>query len=43
MVAVADGADVNTKGKNGETPMSVAKEKGHEQVVELLRKHGAKE
>jgi len=46
---IANGADINAKSKNGKTPMSVAKQvagdiRGYdEQVIELLRKHGAKE
>jgi cytohesin len=44
-VLIAHGADVNTKTKKGETPMSLAKKgyRNSEQVIELLRKHGAKE
>jgi ankyrin repeat protein len=42
-VLIANGADINAKTRNGKTPMSLAKERGHEQVVELLRKHRAKE
>jgi cytohesin len=45
-VLIANGSDVNAKTKNGETPMSLAKEgrfRDYEQVIELLRKHGAKE
>jgi len=42
-VLIAHGADVNAKTKKGKTPMSLAKERGDEQIVELLRKHGAKE
>ena len=37
------GADVNTKDNQGLTPLWYAKERGHEQTVDLLRKHGAKE
>jgi len=40
---IANGADVNAKTKNGRTPMSVAKKEGYDQLVELLRKHGARE
>jgi ankyrin repeat protein len=40
---IAKGADVNTKDKWGETPLQVAKDKGHAEIVQLLRKHGAKE
>jgi ankyrin repeat protein len=42
-VLIAHGADVNAKNKNGKTPMDYAKSQGHEEVIELLRKHGAKE
>jgi len=42
-VLISHGADINAKTKKGETPMSQAKAEGHEQIVELLRKHGAKE
>jgi ankyrin repeat protein len=40
---ITKGADVNAKGNSGETALSVAKEKGHTEIVELLRKHGARE
>jgi ankyrin repeat protein len=42
-VLIAHSADVNAKNHNGHTPMSLAKRSGNEQLVELLRKHGAKE
>ena len=42
-VLIAHGADINAKSRNGVTPMSVAKARGQDQIVELLRKHGAKE
>jgi ankyrin repeat protein len=35
------GADINVKDQLGRTPMAVAKEKGRDEVLELLRKHGA--
>ena len=40
---INEGADVNTKGKKGRTPMDCAQDSGHTEIVELLRKHGAKE
>ena len=49
-VFIAHGADVNAKTKNGKTPMALVEEMAklrgggaYEQVIELLRKHGAKE
>ncbi len=39
---IVKGADVNAKNNQGKTPLQVAKEKGHTEIVELLRKHGAK-
>ncbi|MHA2315150.1 MAG: ankyrin repeat domain-containing protein [Candidatus Hermodarchaeia archaeon] len=40
---VSNGADVNVKDKDGKTPLSLAVEEGHTEIVELLRKHGAKD
>ncbi len=40
---IAKGADVNAKTEKGQTALSLAKENGHTEIVELLRKHGAKE
>jgi ankyrin repeat protein len=37
------GADVNLKGSDGKTALQLAREKGETEIVELLRKHGAKE
>ncbi len=37
------GADVNAKTKEGQTPVDLAGELGNEEVVELLKKPGAKE
>jgi ankyrin repeat protein len=36
------GADVNAVAENGKTPLSVATEAGHEEIVEILKSHGAK-
>ena len=41
-VLIDNGADVNAK-TGGQTALSLAKEKGHQEVIELLRKHGAEE
>ena len=40
---ISKGADVNAKTDRGQTPLSLAKERGHKQIVELLLKHEAKE
>jgi ankyrin repeat protein len=40
---LAHGADMNTRDWYGKTPLSLAKENGHAEIVELLRKHGAEE
>jgi ankyrin repeat protein/beta-lactamase regulating signal transducer with metallopeptidase domain len=40
---IAKGADVNLKDSDGRTPLVWAKDKGHKEIVALLRKHGAKE
>jgi ankyrin repeat protein len=37
------GADASLKSKAGRTPMDLAKEKNHPEVVELLSKHEAKD
>ncbi|MBN2316305.1 MAG: ankyrin repeat domain-containing protein [Sedimentisphaerales bacterium] len=34
---------MNAEGGQGETPLDLAKQQGHTEIVELLRKHGAKE
>jgi len=35
---IANGADVNAKDNRGKTPISLAKQRGHKEIVELLRK-----
>lgn len=40
---IANGADINAKALYGWTPMDFAKRRGNEQMIELLRKHGAEE
>ncbi|MFH1958537.1 MAG: ankyrin repeat domain-containing protein [bacterium] len=35
-------ADVNAKDDEGETALMSAKKNGHQQMVDLLKKHGAK-
>jgi len=35
------GADPNARNGEGKTPLTFAREKGHDSVVELLRKRGA--
>ncbi len=40
---LANGANMDTRDWNGKTPLSLAKENGNTEIVELLRKHGAKE
>jgi cytohesin len=37
---IAQGADVNAKTKHGETPLDLGISKGHNEIVDLLRKHG---
>ena len=39
---LADGADVNAKEDNGETPLDEAILVGRDEIVNLLRKHGGK-
>jgi ankyrin repeat protein len=40
---VTKGADVNMKNPSGQTALSMAKMQRNNEIVELLRKHGAKE
>jgi len=40
---IANGADINAKNNEGQTPLWYAKNSGYTEIVELLRKHGAKE
>ena len=40
--AIADGADVNAKLDDGQTPLDFAESKGHKETAALLRKHGGK-
>jgi len=40
---IAEGADINLKDSDGRTALFLSKERGHTDIVELLRKHGAKE
>jgi len=40
---IAKGADINARDNNGKTALSLAKENGNTEIVEILRKHGAKE
>ena len=42
-VLLKNGPDAKAKTREGRTPLSLAKKKGHNEIVELLRKHRAKE
>ena len=42
-ILIDSGADVNAKNEKGATPLDLAIKDGYEKMVELLRKHGAKE
>ena len=41
-VLLKNGANVNAKLKDGHTPLSMAKAKGHARMVELLKANGAR-
>jgi len=40
---LAKAVDTNAQEESGKTPLAVAANQGHTEIVELLRKHGAKE
>jgi len=40
---ISKGADVNAKNNTGMTALDLAEQRGHIKIVELLKKHGAKE
>jgi len=40
---IASGAELNARDNKDNTPLSIAEQNGRKEVVELLRKHGAKE
>lgn len=40
---VQSGVPINARGKDGTTPLSRAIQSGHQDIVEFLRQHGAKE
>jgi len=43
-ILIANGANVNARDKKyGQTPLQLSQENGYTEIVELLRKHGAKE
>ena len=39
---LANGADVNTKNKKGKTPIEVIGSQNRKEIIDLLKKHGAK-
>ncbi len=39
---IAEGANVNAKSLDGMTPLAVARAMGHEEVADLLTRHGAR-
>jgi len=40
---ITAGADLNAEDNEGRTPSDLAEQRGHTEIVELLKKHGAKE
>jgi len=40
---IAKGADLAAKDSRGRTTLDWARQRGHTEIVELLKKHGAKE
>jgi len=42
-ILLANGAEVNAKDKYGRTPLYIANQQGHAEIVDLLRKYGANE
>jgi len=40
---ISKGADLNAKNNRGQTTLDIATNRGHTEIVELLKKHGAKE
>lgn len=40
---LSNGANVNAKDNNGQTPLSLVVKNGYAEIIELLRKHRAKE
>ena len=43
VVNIKNGADVNLKNNEEKTPLKLAIENGHNEIADLLRKHGAVE
>jgi len=40
---ITKGADVNVRNNVGRTPLRNVMSRGHTEIIELLKKHGAKE